>query len=152
MPSLSLSAQPGFAEVPDAAFDAGGAASDTNLKALNAAAKFAAVRNEQFWGYYRHGEMVALPVSPADGYVYQREELRYSWSVYWTGAASGPLNGTQALPSRGSTSGQGTLLQMGFHVDQATGAVSCNVSYYKTGQQDTNDGILLVVVHAQRQR
>jgi len=44
-------------------------------------------------------------------------------------------------------SGDGTLLQMGFNID-STGLVSCSVSYYKTSQQDRNDGILLVMVHA----
>jgi len=44
--------------------------------------KFAAVRTEEFWGYYKNGETVALPVSPADGYAYAREELRYVWSIF----------------------------------------------------------------------
>lgn len=154
MATLTLLSQPGFAEVPDSAFDAGNPATAANLKALNAAAKFAAVRDEEFWGYYKHGEAVQIPVSPADGYVYQREELRYTWSVYWTGAAAGALNGSQATPARGATGGAGHLLQMGFLIDQATGLVTCNVSYHKDGgaQTDTNDGILLVITHAKRQR
>ena len=119
---------------------------------LNAAAKFGVVRNEQFWGYYRNGETVGLPTSPADGYVYARNELVYTWSIYWTGAATGACNGTQVAPARGATSGSGTMLQVGALVDQATGVVTTNVSYYKTAQTDTNDGILLVTVHAQRQR
>lgn len=155
MPTLTLSSQPGFAEVPDSAFDAGNAASAANLKALNAAAKFAAVRTEEFWGFYKHGETVQLPVSPADGYVYARDELRYTWSIYWTGAPpGGALNGTQGTPTRGSTSGGGHVLQMGFLVNQATGGVTCEVDYHvKDGAQtNTTDGILLVTVHAKRAR
>ena len=76
--SLSLGTQPGFTEIADSTFDAGNAASDSALKAVNAAAKFGVVRNEQFYGYYANGETVALPVSPADGYAYSRSELRYS--------------------------------------------------------------------------
>ncbi len=155
MPTLTLTSQPGFSEVPDSAFDAGNAASAANLKALNAAAKFAAVRTEQFWGYYKHGETVKLPISPADGYQYSRDELRYSWSVWWTGAPPGsPLDGTQATPSRGATGGPGHLLQTGFDISQATGLITCDVSYHKDGgaQTDTHDGILVVITHATRQR
>lgn len=150
--SLTLSAVPGFTDIADATYDAGSALSAAASKALNADAKFAAVRNEQFWGYYCHGETVGLPVSPADGYAYSRADLVYTWSIYWTGSAGGACNGTQTAPSRGATGGGGTLLQMGFDIDQATGAVACNVSYFSGRQNDTNDGILLVMVHAQRDR
>jgi hypothetical protein len=150
--SLTLSAQPGFTEIPDTTFAAGNAASSSAMTALNDDAKFAAVRNEQFFGYYRNGETVVLPVSPADGYEYSMSELRFSHSWYWTGSATGPCAGTQTPPPRGATSGSGLLLQLGADVNQATGLVSTMVSYYKTGEQDTNDGILLVITHAQRNR
>lgn len=150
--SLTLSAQPGFTEVPDNSFDAGMPASDSVFKSLNESAKFAVVRNEQFYGYYRNGETVALPVSPADGYQYQQSELRYSWGWYWTGSATGPCNGTETAPPRGVTTGQGMLLQFGANVDQTSGLVSTVVSYYKSSEMDTNDGILLIVTHAQRSR
>ena len=153
MATLVLSSQPGFTEVPDQSLDAGNPVSSAVLKALNAACKFAAVRTEQYWGYYKHGETVVLPISPADGYAYAREELRYTWSVYWTGAPPGSaLLGTQVAPSRGATSGEGTVLSMGFDVDEASGMVECLVSYYKTAQQDTHDGILMVMVHGTRGR
>jgi len=153
--TLTLTSQPGFTEIPDSAFDAGNPVTAANMKAMNAAAKFSAVRTEEFWGFYKHGETIQLPTSPADGYEYAREELRYTWSIYWTGAPPGSaLNGTQTAPSRGATSGSGMLLQMGFHIDQATGAVTCDVSYYVANgsQTDTQDGILMVTTHAKRQR
>jgi hypothetical protein len=150
--SLTLSTQPGFTELADNTFDPGNPATDTVMKQLNADAKFAAVRSEQFWGYYSNGETVALPVSAADGYQYQREELLYSHSWYWTGSATGPCAGTQTPPPRGATSGQGTLLQLGADVNQLTGIVSTVVSYYKSSEQDTNDGILLVITQALRMR
>ncbi len=151
MPTLVLTSQPGFTDVPDSSFDAGNPVTAANMKALNAAAKFAAVRNEEFWGYYKHGETVQLPVSPADWYAYAVEELLFIWAIFWTGAPPGSaLNGTQTPPSRGATGGSGNLLQMGFSVDQATGLVTCDISYYVQGgaQADTNDGILLVMTHA----
>lgn len=150
--SLTLSAVPGFSEIPDTSFAAGATASDSDMKTLNGDAKFAAVRNEQFWGYYRNGETVALPVSPADGYAYARNELICMWSWYWTGAATGACNGTQSAPPKGATSGGGTMLQSGANVDQTTGSVSTQVSYFDGHQHDTNDGILLVVTFAQRLR
>lgn len=155
MASLVLGSQPGFSEIPDSTFDAGNAASAANFKALNAAAKFAAVRCEEFWGYYKNGETVALPVSPADGYTYVAAELRYTWSIFWTGGApSGALAGTQVMPGRGAPGGGGTLLGFGFSIAQATGLVACSVSYYVSGgsQTDTTDGILLVTTIAKRQR
>jgi len=150
--SLVLQSIPGFSEIPDDSFAAGSAASDTDLKALNASAKFAAVRNEQFWGFYRNGETVVLPVSPADGYAYARNELLYSWSWWWTGSAKASLNGTQDAPEKGATTGQGTLLQLWAEVSQESGLVSTAVSYYKNQQMDVSDGILQVLVHAQRMR
>jgi len=151
--TLLLSSQPGFTEVPDQSLDAGNPVSSAVLKALNAACKFAAVRTEQFWGYYKHGETIVLPISRADGYAYAREELWYTWSIYWTGSPPGSaLLGTQTAPSRGATSGEGTVLGFGAHDDQTTGAVECVTSYYKTAQQDKQDGILMVTTHGTRQR
>jgi hypothetical protein len=152
MASLTLASQPGFTAISNSNFDAGNVASDSDMKALNGDAQFAAVRNEQFWGFYKHGETVQLPTSTADGYVYTRAELVYVWSLYWSGSAPGALNGTQSAPARGATSGDGTVLQMGFQVDPATGLVACDVSYFKTAQTNTHDGILMVTVHAQRNR
>jgi hypothetical protein len=149
--SLTLTAQPGFTELPDSTFDAGGPLTSASMKSLNADAKFGAVRNEQFWGYYRNGETVALPTSPIDGYEYSRAELLYSWSIYWTASAPSACNGTHT-PSTGATGGAGTFLQMRSNVDQSTGAVSTMVSYYKSSQTDTTDGILMVMIHAQRNR
>ena len=150
--SLTLGTQPGFVEIADTSFAAGNAASSAVMTELNDDAKFAAVRNEQFYGYYRNGETVALPVSPADGYAYSQSELRYSHSWYWTGSATGPCNGTQTPPPRGAATGPGQVLQLGADVNQANGLVSTVVSYYKTAESDTNDGILLVITHAQRSR
>ena len=150
--SLILTSQPGFTELPDSTFDAGNPLTSAAMKSLNADAKFGAVRNEQFWGYYGNDETITLPVSPVDGYEYARNELIYEFNWYWTGSSPGNLNGTHVAPQRGSTSGQGTLLQMGADINQSTGLVSTKVSYYKTSQMDTTDGILKVTVHAQRSR
>lgn len=150
--SLTLSAQPGFTELADSTFDTGATPSSSALKSLNADVKFGAVRNEQFWGYYRNGETVALPTSPADGYNYSQAELVYSWSMYASGPAAGPLNGTQAAPTPAANGGPGTMLSCQQQVNQATGLVTCVTSYFNGTTANTTDGIVMVVVHAQRAR
>jgi hypothetical protein len=150
--SLRLSSQPGFTEIPDPTFDAGLPVTSAAMKAMNANARFAAVRCEQFWGYYRNGETVILPVSEADGYAYSREELLYSWSLVSTCACPIALNGTHTFPGYGSTSGTGNALDVAAKVEQSTGLIETVVDYYKTSQQRTNDGVLMVITHAMRQR
>lgn len=148
---LTLQVPPGFSEVPDSAFDAGNPVTAANMKALNAAVKFGVVRNEQFVADYKHGETVALPISPVDGYAYTRAELRYSWSLAYTGSASRDAAG---VLQGGATSGAGHMLFVNFSVNQQTGLVSCMVAYHKDGgaQTNSNDGILTVITHAQRNR
>jgi hypothetical protein len=156
MASLLLSAQPGFTEIADTTFDDGNPVTAATMKALNASAKFAAVRDEQFWGFYKHGETVVLPTSPADGYAYERAELTYDWSIVGTGTpGGGAYAGVQVLPAgAGGNGGGGQLLSINAMVDEATGAVSTLIAYYITNgaQSNTHDGVLMVRTHAQRLR
>lgn len=150
--SLTLSSQPGFTQIPGTSFASNAPVTAAVMQELNASAQFAAVRNEQFYGYYKNGETVQLPVSPADGYQYQRDELLYSFSWYSTGGQPTACDGTQTPPTPGSTTGQGTVLQTMANVDQSTGLVTTQVSYYKASQMNQPDGVLLVITHAQRNR
>jgi len=152
--SLTLSQQPGFTETLSSAFAAGSPVTDSTMNALNSAVNFAAVRNEQFYGYYANGDTVKLPVSLADGYQYSREELLYSWSWYATCPPAGAAGGTQTPPALAHTGGSGTVLYMTAKVDQSTGAVATDVEYYQSGgsQNHSTDGILMVITHAQRNR
>ncbi len=150
--SLTLSAQPGFTDLADSTFDGGSTLSSAALKSLNADAKFAAVRNEQFWGYYKNGETVNIPVSPADGYPYSRAELLYSWSLVSSASHAAALNGTQSIPAPGANSGPGTVLGVNANIDQSSGFITCSTAYYNGTQTTTADGILMVIVHAQRNR
>ncbi|MDE2097877.1 MAG: hypothetical protein KGL39_11560 [Patescibacteria group bacterium] len=152
---LTLESEPGFTEVLDAVLATGMPVTSAVLKALNSAIKFAAVRTEVFFGYYVLGQTVAIPTSLIDGYNYSREECRYVWSVYWT-AAPGPgfVEGTLTEPPLGATSAPGQLLQFGYNIDQATGVISGQTSYYTTNKQqvDTSDGMLMVHTIAKRLR
>lgn len=152
MSSLTLTSAPTFTEVADDELDPGFVLTQAVMQAINEAVNWAAVSVEDFWGYYKDGEAVVLPVSPADGYTYSREELVYTWEIYDTRPATGALNGTQSAPSTGAASGAGSILQMGFNVDQTTGDVTCKVDYYQqsAAETDTNDGILLVHTLARR--
>lgn len=151
--SLTLTGGPAsVAEVPDPDLDSGETLTQAILQAINGDVCFAAVVVEDFWGFYRHGETVVLPVSAADGYNYSRGELLYAWEIFAAGAAPGALNGTQTPPTPGANSGAGQILQMGFNIDQGSGVVSCAVSYYVSGgaQTNTTDGILRIHTLARR--
>ena len=153
--TIVVATSPGFSDVPDSAFDAAAPVTSANLKAICENSKFAALRNEQFWGYYKNGEVVNLPVSPIDGYEYGRDELLYSWSVYGTqGPPAGAVQGSQTLPVMTHNGGAGEMLYTLAWVDQATGAVNSTIAYYVPGgaQTNVNDGVLMVITHAQRSR
>jgi hypothetical protein len=153
---LRLSGQPGFTELPDTGLETNDSLPAAVLQGISEDAAFAAVRTEEFWGYYANGETVKLPMSPVDGYRYSRAECCYTWSIYWTGSATAPLEGTQVAPSRGPTSSGGHLLKIGGFIDQATGLVSCDEAYEKEAMvpvpEANHDGILLVITHAKRLR
>jgi hypothetical protein len=151
--SLTLTGgPPSFVEVPDEDLDAGEILTQAILQAINADVDWAVVSIEDFWGYYKNGETVQLPTSAADGYNYTRQELLYTWEIWDTHPATGACNGTQSAPGVGAASGSGTILQMGFNVNQGTGAVACEVDYYQqsAAETNTNDGVLLVHTLARR--
>lgn len=154
--NLTLTQQPSFSQVANTGLVTGATLAAADIQAINEDAKFAAVRTEEFYGYYKNGETVALPVSPADGYQYSRTELAYEASLYWTGSSPYGLNGLIIAPYRGPTSAGGQAIKIGYGVDQATGAVSCAASYAKDGlltvETDTTDGIVMVTTIARRMR
>lgn len=129
--SLTLTGgAPTFTEVTEPQLDADELLTQAILQAINADSNWAAVAVEDFWGYYKPGETVALPVSPADGYEYTRSELLYCWEIFSTGAPPATaLMGTQAAPTPGPPSGPGQILAIGFSVDQATGYVGGVIEY-----------------------
>lgn len=151
---LTLQAMPGFSEILAAALGYGLPLTSAVLKALNGAVKFAAVRTEYFYGYYCDGDTVGLPTSFIDGYQYAREELRYIWSLYYSGAAAQACGGTLWPPATGTSGAPGQFLGGGYYIDQGTGTVSCVATYYKDSAQQTDerDGILMVHTIARRMR
>ena len=75
MAQMTFATAPGFVDLPDSALQADQPLTDYDLTKISNNAKFAAVRPEVFYGWYKNGEMVSIPVSPVDGYAYARPEL-----------------------------------------------------------------------------
>lgn len=144
MSTLTLETVPGFANLPDAAFEAEKPASGVNLIKVSENAAFGLVRTEFFVGIYKHGDQVPLPVSERDGYAYSREELIYSWGLYST------FN-----PSSGWITGPDSLWYAAWLVNQADGKVY-SVEWYRRSSNanpngtQSNDGQLMVFTIGQR--
>jgi hypothetical protein len=169
--NLTLTKQSSFSQVAQSALTTGTALAEASIQGINENAKYAAVRTEEFYGFYSDGTTVALPVSPADGYQYSRAELTYFASLYWSGGTtygpwnsnggnrgSGPavvVNDSIAPPYRGATSASGQMAMLQYGVNPSNGVVFTTVNYAVTGGGSptvTNDAILFVVVIARRQR
>lgn len=159
MAQLSFAVIPGFVDLPDSTLSADRPLTDYSVAKISNNAKFAAVRPETFYGWYKDGEMVQLPVSPVDGYVYARSELEYEVAA-WCSRSPDPAaetNGARAKPTRAiGNAGPGNLYLMDFWVEEKNdpnpGLVHCLVSYYVQGgaETPTNDGLVKVRTIATR--
>lgn len=141
---LVLGHEPGFSDVSDYNFAAGQLARGLDLIKVAENASFGMVRFEVFYGEYKNGDTVNMPISPVDGYNYTRTELMYIWCIRST-----------VNPSSGWSSAQEALWYGNWKVDQTTGAVSCEEWYTwihaaKPAVQ-SQDGVLGVFTIAQRQ-
>lgn len=144
---MRLNQIPGFADVKDTNFAAESYAVGFNFQRVLENAKLGVVRPEMFVGSYIHGDTVALPVSPMDGYTYQRDELCYLWNVV--------LSGSTAANSGSTPSASGALRFVGQLVDADSGKVYSYMNY-QTGDGSsnttTNDGTLEVYTLAMRRK
>ena len=157
MAQLTWATVPGAVDIPDANLAADQPVTDYTLTKISNNAKFAAVRPETFYGWYKNGETVLIPTSPVDGYVYARGELEYEIAAFTTRAPAGATNGSLAKPPRANAnSGGGNLYMLDFWVeeknDSSPGLVHCEVSYYVQGGAETitNDGCVKVRTIATR--
>ena len=157
MAQLTWATVPGAVDIPDTNLAADQPVTDYSLTKISNNAKFAAVRPETFYGWYKDGETVAIPTSPVDGRVYSRQELEYEIAAWCSRAPAGATNGATTKPSRSNgNSGAGNLYLMDFWVEEKNeanpGRVHCFVSYYVQGgaETPTNDGFVKVRVIATR--
>lgn len=157
MAQLTWATVPGAVDIPDSNLAADEPVTDYTLQKISNNAKFAAVRPETFYGWYKNGETVKIPTSAVDGYVYNRQELEYEVAAWCTRPASGATNGSQTKPDRASTNGgAGCILWCDFWVEEKNGGnpglVHCSVSYYdhEGHEWPTNDGFVEVRTIATR--
>lgn len=161
MSQLTYSQSPGLTDLSDSTFDQDKPVTDVAMKQLNQNAKAGAVRCERlFIGFFTHGGAASVAnfssrfISPVDGYHYSQSEVQYDWLLYCTRTAgAGFVQGQQEPPGMSSgNSGAGQHYWMRFNLNDATGAVECNVSYRTTDgtETQTNDGILKVYAVCQR--
>jgi hypothetical protein len=158
MSQLTWATVPGAVDVPDSNLAADQPLTDYSLTKISNNAKFAAVRPETFYGSYRNGETVLVPVSPVDGYGYSREELEYEVAAWCSRSPAGgaATNGATTKPARASANGgNGSLFMMDFWVEEKNepnpGLVHSEVHYWNGSTEDiTNDGFVKVRTIATR--
>jgi len=158
MSQLTLATVPGFVDIPDTNLAADEPLTDYSLTKISNNAKFAAVRPETFYGWYKNGETVLLPVSPVDGYHYSRAELEYEVAAWCSRSPAGgaATSGATTKPARAnSNDASGTLFLMDFWVEEKNeanpGLVHCEVHYWTDGTETaTNGGFVKVRTIATR--
>lgn len=154
MSQMTMISIAGFADVDDDTLDATFVFTDDAAAKLSHNAEFAAVRIETiFMGFYKHGDTVGTPISPVDGYPYSRSEIQYDFT--WTSTrapAIGFLSGQALLPviAAGQPS---NFYWKTADIDDSTGIVSLQVSYFvqTVSETITHDGIVKVYAVCQRQ-
>jgi hypothetical protein len=145
MAQLIWSTVPGAVDLPDSNLAADQPLTDYSLTKISNNAKFAAVRPETFYGWYRNGETVQIPTSPVDGYVYTRSELEYEVAAWCSRSPNGATNGALTKPARGDVNdAPGVLYLMDFWVEEKNeanpGLVHCYVSYWDSGTEHPTSG------------
>jgi hypothetical protein len=158
MAQMTFAAIPGFVDLPDSALAADQPLTDYSMIKISNNAKFAAVRPETFYGWYRDGEIVQLPLSRVDGYAYSRSELEYEVAAWCSRSPAGDAatNGAATKPARAnSNDAAGTLFLMDFWVEEKNeanpGLVHCEVHYWDNGTEAiTNGGFVKVRTIATR--
>lgn len=146
MPDLTLTTPPGFLDLADSNLIHDKPSLGYHLAAISNNAAFGVVRLECFSTLQKNGDVVPIPKSLIDGYVYQRSELMYIWTPVNTG------NPTTQWASDGPPY---TMWYGAWFVDQLTGKVSCAVGYrgnqdHTDRQANTSDSTLQVWTIAQR--
>jgi hypothetical protein len=141
---LTFANIPGFADLDPNTFSPTAPVTDVAMKQLNENAKGGCVRPEEIYmGWFKNGDVVPLPVSPVDGYIYSRTEVRYQIVAETTQPpGAGFVSGQKLRPAAGSASGT-AINGHSADVDDQTGTVAINTFYNSGGS--TTDGMVKVV-------
>jgi hypothetical protein len=172
--TMTLGAIPSFLDIPEGTLVAaqplrqGNSAGAYGLQDVSHNAKYGAVRHEAiFMGYWAGaysvyngapGTPTTPPTSPIDGYVYSPAEVQYRALPFTTLAPAGTFaNGQTTRPSIGAGTlatrlGVGPLYWLKGDVDDPSGIISSNVSYYLEGGAETiyPDGVFKIYAICQR--
>jgi hypothetical protein len=144
--SLVIQIPPGYSDQSHDILDAGLPAYGLEVARIYDNGVFGLARTEIFvTGPHQNKEVVPIPVSPIDGYVYERSELIYLWSIQNT-----------VDKATGWITGKDSLWHFAHLVDQNTGEVLIDTWYRRSGLHAlpalTHDGTLTVWTIAQRQK
>jgi hypothetical protein len=156
MSQLTMSAVPGFTDIPDSAIAGDVPLTDDSIQKISHNAKYGSVRCEVvYMGFYGHGDTIPAPVSPVDGYQYARAECSFIWSIYSNRSRAEPYTpGQQLPPPQANGQPQNGLYNFpgGWDINDLTGVVNLRTSYYSAGGAEvvTTDGIIKVFCFAQR--
>ncbi len=154
MSQLTFSAIPGFFDIADAAIVGGQPLTDDSIAKISHNAKFGAIRCEIIYmGFFANGNTVGTPISPVDGYAYTRAEVMYHFNRYDSRAPGPGFVAGQAAKPPSASSQASQIYHFGpWDIDDSTGIVSLQTSYFVTGGAETvtNDGIIKVYAMCQR--
>jgi hypothetical protein len=154
MSQLTLSAVPGFNDIPDSAIAGDVPLTDDSLQKISHNAKFAAVRGKLiFMGFYGSGDTVPTPTDPDDGYAYSRAECSFVWMPYSNRSRAEPYTAGQQYPPPQSNIQPGVLYNFPgcWDINDLTGVVSMRTTYWSSGTEIVNtDGIMKVYCIALR--
>jgi hypothetical protein len=149
----------GFIDIPDAALSAHQVITDDDLVKISENANFAVVRCEIiFMGFYKHGDEIAAPASPIDGYQYSLSEICFDWTIYSTRGTDSNIfvSGQADAPGIGtglSLQQDANLYYWVADINDSTGQVTLLVSTFAQGKKSeivSNDGVLKVHAICQR--
>jgi hypothetical protein len=129
MSQLTYSTVPAPTDVADSTFDAGLPLVWQALAQISDNARLAAVRPELIYmGWYKDGDLLPLPISPVDGYVYERAEVRNLIQGFSTQPPIVFTSGQATRPALGPSQGL-KIDYVVFDIDDSLGQVLCNVYY-----------------------
>lgn len=150
MSQLLMTASPTFVDVPDTSIAIDKVLTDDLIKKISNNAKYGAVRLEIIqMGFYKSGDVIVIPVSPVDGYVYAASEVSFNFQLYSTrGIGAGFVSGQINPPPAIAVGQAGNLFWFTSDVDSAQ-TVQLHMAY-ADGTGSTTDGMVKVTAICQR--
>ena len=129
MSQLTFSTIPTPTDVSDSEFNAGAPLVWQQLAQMSDNARTAALRPELLYlGWYKNGNFLPLTISPVDGYMYSRAEVRYRIVGFSSQPPIAFTSGQKVRPVLGPSQGL-RIDSWEFDIDDSLGQVLTNVTY-----------------------